>query len=184
MILLAGYVEEITFVDNKLWYVLQSKPKKENQVYKQLCAKSIETYYPILTIKPVNPRASKIRPFFPRYLFIHVDLHQVEISALRWLPGSIGLVEFGDTLANVPDRFISELKKRLYYIQEAGGLVFDGLEKGDSVRITRGPLEGYDAIFDMRLSGTERVQLLLSMAGRSVTVDVEAGFIKKLNSKR
>lgn len=47
------------------------------------------------------------------------------------------------------------------------------------MRITHGPFAGYEAIFDMRLSGSERVQVLLQMLGRLVKVQVNAGAIEK-----
>src|SRR5687767_3521070 len=117
---------------DKAWLVLQSKPKKEYQVYRELCANSIETYFPTISVQPVNPRASKIRPFFPRYLFVHLLVDTAAIKVLRWTPGTIGVVQFGDDFATVPDSFIDELKLRLQHIEASGGLMFDGLKKGDS----------------------------------------------------
>jgi len=79
----------------------------------------------------------------------------------------------------VPDSVVHELKRRVAEIRAAGGLTFDGLKAGDAVRITQGPFAGYEAIFDMRLSGPERVQVLLTMLGRLVKVQVNAGAIEK-----
>ena len=56
------------------WYVLRSKPHKESMLFGQLKAYGIETYFPVLRVKPVNPRSRKERPYFPGYLFVHVDL--------------------------------------------------------------------------------------------------------------
>ena len=113
------------------WYVLLSKPHKENQVHALLCATGIETYYPNVKVKPVNPRCSKIRAYFPGYMFIFADLGSIGLRTLRWLPGAIGLLRFGDIPATVPDGFIKELKKRIDRINRVGGLVFDGLKSGD-----------------------------------------------------
>ena len=63
---------------NQSWYVIHSKPRKENQVYSQLQARAIETFYPTIRVKPVNPRSAKIRPYFPGYLFVRVDLDAVD----------------------------------------------------------------------------------------------------------
>lgn len=161
------------------WYVLHSKPRKEQQVNAYLRAQGFETFYPTLRVQPINPRASKMRPYFPRYLFVRADLDEVGISALQWVPGAIGLVEFDGYVAPVPDSVVHELKRRVAAIEAAGGLTFDGLQPGDPVRITHGPFAGYEAIFDMRLSGSERVQVLLQMLGRLVKVQVNAGAIEK-----
>ncbi|MEW6577701.1 MAG: transcription termination/antitermination NusG family protein [Chloroflexota bacterium] len=161
------------------WYVIHSKPRKENQVNAYLRTQGFETFYPTLRVQPVNPRASRIRPYFPRYLFVHADLDEVGVSALQWVPGAIGLVEFDGYVAPVPDSAVHELTRRVAAIEAAGGLTFDGLQPGDPVRITHGPFAGYEAIFDMRLGGSERVQVLLQMLGRLVKVRVNAGAIEK-----
>lgn len=164
---------------NAAWYVIQSKPNKENQVYTYLVSRDIEVFYPTYEIKPVNPRSARIRPYFPRYMFVHVDLEAVGISALKWFPGAIGLVHFDGYAAPVPDAVIHQIKERIEQVRAAGGPVFDGLKQGDPVRITSGPLAGYEAIFDLRLSGSERVQVLLDMLGRLVRVKVDASAIEK-----
>jgi transcriptional antiterminator RfaH len=50
----------------------------------------------------------------------------------------------------------------MVHIEEAGGLVLDDLQPGDPVRIVSGPFAGYEAVFDMRLPDSERVQVLLA----------------------
>lgn len=161
------------------WYVLHSKPRKENQVNAYLVSAGLETFYPTLRVQPVNPRAAKVRPYFPRYLFVRADLDEVGLSALQWIPGAVGLVQFDGVPPTVPDHIIQRLRQRVEEIEKAGGLTFDGLQHGDPVRITSGLLAGYEAIFDVRLSGSERVQVLLKMLGRLVKVQVNAGAIEK-----
>ena len=170
-------------MSEKAWYVLNSKPHKENQVHSQLRANAIEAYYPTIKVKPVNPRASKIRPFFPGYLFARVDLAAVGISKLQWMPGVRKFIQFGNNPASIPDQFIRELKVRIDTIEDAGGLVFAQLEKGDLVEIVNGPFKGYDAIFDMRLSGDARVRILVEMAGRVVSATVDVGAIEKKKTR-
>jgi transcription elongation factor/antiterminator RfaH len=161
------------------WYVLQSKPHKENHLYAYMESQGFEVFYPTIRVQPVNPRSSKIRPYFPRYMFVHVDLEAVGISALQWVPGAIGLVQFEGYAVPVPPHIIHELKRRVADIEVAGGIQLEGLKQGDPVRITHGPLAGYEAIFDLRLSGSARVQVLLEMLGRLVKVKVNAGAIEK-----
>jgi transcription elongation factor/antiterminator RfaH len=161
------------------WYVIQSKPHKENQLCSYLRSQGLEVYYPTLHVKPANPRSSKIRPLFPRYLFVHTNLEEIGMSALRWLPHAIGIVQFDGYAAPVPDAIMFELKRRVDALQAAGGPTFDGLKPGDRVRITQGALAGYEALFDMRLSGGERVQVLLEMLGRQVRMQLHASAIER-----
>lgn len=144
------------------WYALHVKPHKERIVYKHLCSLNIETYFPKLDVKPQNPRAARERPFFPGYLFVRTNLVEVGSNALRWTPGVHGLVEFGGEPAIVPANLIHELKQRLLRIQASGGQPVPEFKQGDRVRVIRGPLAGYEAIFDLQLNGRQRVQVLLA----------------------
>lgn len=52
------------------WFVLRSKPNKEDFFYDQLLAHRLEVFYPCIRVQVVNPRTRKIKPYFPGYLFI------------------------------------------------------------------------------------------------------------------
>ena len=149
-----------------LWYVMRSKPNKESFLWEQLSLREIESYCPRLRVKPVNPRARTIKPYFPGYLFVHVDLEQVNLSALQWMPGAAGLVSFGGEMASVPDSLVNAVRNRVDEINAAGGELLEGLRKGQTVTIQAGPFEGYEAIFDARLSGGERVRVLLNLLNK------------------
>ena len=75
-------------VGQSFWYALQTKPRKEMQVNSYLSSHRIEVFYPTAAVKPVNPRASKVRAYFPNYLFVKADLEAIGLSALQWVPGA------------------------------------------------------------------------------------------------
>ena len=141
---------------SQAWYVLHSKPHKENQLYAYIESQGFDVFYPTIRVKPVNPRSSTIRPYFPRYMFVHVDLDTMGMSALQWAPGANGLVQFDGYAAPVPNHVIHELKRRVADIEAIGGLQLEGLKQGEPVRIMSGPLTGFEAIFDLRLSSSQR----------------------------
>ncbi|MCB8943114.1 MAG: hypothetical protein H6658_05115 [Ardenticatenaceae bacterium] len=143
------------------WYALRVKPHKERAVTKYLQTREATYYAPLLRVKPVNPRAAKERPYFPGYLFVKADLKVEGQQAFSWIPGTHGLVTFGDEPAIVPANLIHEIQQYLAGLNAQGGIVQDGFQKGDAVRVVSGPFVGYEAIFDMRLSGKERVQVLM-----------------------
>jgi len=162
------------------WYVLRSKPHKEEFLWEQLLARRIETYYPQIRVQPVNPRSRKVRPYFPGYLFVQVDLEQETFSNLQYMPGASGLVTFDGQPPTVPDNLIQAIRYRVDQINAAGGEVLDGLQPGDEVTVLAGPFEGYEAIFDTSLSGNERVRVLLKMLGdREVPLDLPTGQVKR-----
>ena len=161
------------------WYVLHSKPHKEELLAEQLELRRIETFAPHIRVQVVNPRARKVRAYFPGYLFVHVDLEQMGLSALQYVPGSAGLISFGGEPAFVPDGLIHAIWQRVQEIDSAGGELFDVLKPGETVLVHSGPFAGYEAIFDVRLPGTERVRILLKLLrNRTLPVELPAGFVR------
>jgi transcription antitermination factor NusG len=167
------------------WYVLRSKPRKEDVVWQQLQTRGIENYYPRIRVHPVNPRARKIKPYFPGYLFINVDLDDLGISVFKWMPHTLGFVSFDGEPATVPEFVVKDLKKRIQEINDAGGEIYDGLERGDKVRIHDGPFSGYEAVFDARLPGQERVRVLLQLISdlRQIPVELKTSQIRKVTKR-
>ena len=162
------------------WYVLRSKPHKGRALCHFAREQGHEIFYPCIPAKPVNPRASKIRPYFPGYMFVCVDIEAVGHSEFTWMPFSQGLVRVGGEPAAVDQNIVRAIKTRIAEIWDAGGLVFREINPGDRVVIKQGMFEGYEAIFDDRVPGHERVRVLLNMLNdRYVPLEVDAGLIAK-----
>ena len=106
----------------KHWYALHTKPHKERQVDSLLRSRKVDTFLPLLKVNPVNPRAAREKPYFPSYLFVHVDIDVIGLSILRWTPGLLRMVEFGGELGTVPASLISQIRDRLAEIRAAGGM--------------------------------------------------------------
>jgi transcriptional antiterminator RfaH len=96
------------------------------------------------------------------------------------MPFAIGLVSFDGEPAVVPEGLINEVRKRVDEIAAVGGEFYDGLQPGDPVRISSGPFAGYEAIFDMRLPGSERVRVLIQMlTDRNMPLELKAGQVQR-----
>jgi transcription antitermination factor NusG len=135
--------------------------------------------HPRIRVQAVNPRARKVRSYFPGYLFVNMDLGSVSASALHWMPGASGLVSYGGELASVPDSLLTAINRRVDEINAAGGELFDELRSGDAVVIRGGPFEGYEGIFDSRISGIERVRVLLKLVEKRLQpLDLPAGQVQ------
>jgi transcriptional antiterminator RfaH len=147
----------------KQWYVLRSKPRKEQSLYQVVLSEGVECFYPQIWIKPANPRSSTIRSYFPGYMFVHVDLDDRGRNFFRWMPFSLGLVKFDGEPALVPENLVVGLKQRLDALNGRKNHQFEGLKPGVGLKITDGPFEGYEAICDARLSGQDRVRVLLKL---------------------
>jgi transcriptional antiterminator RfaH len=168
------------------WYVLHSKPRKEEFLLAQLQSHGFEAYCPLVRVATVNPRARKMRPYFPGYVFLSADLDHAKASSLHWMPGAIGFVSFGGTPARVPDGLVPAIRQRVEAVNAAGGELFHELESGAPVRVTEGPFAGYQAIFDARLPGSERVRVLIKLLQqkRHLAVELPAGHIRRQPVRR
>ena len=162
------------------WYVLHSKPNKEEFLYDQLMANRLEAFCPHIRVQPVNPRARKIKPYFPGYIFVLLDLENVKTSALGWMPGANGLVSFDGCPADVPESLVQAIRRRVNEINAAGGELLESLGSGETVVIQDGPFAGYQAIFDSRISGADRVRVMLTLLkNRQVPLELSAGQIRQ-----
>jgi transcriptional antiterminator RfaH len=166
------------------WYVLHSQPNKEDLLWNQTLTQDIDVFYPCIPVHPVNPRSKKIKPYFPGYMFIRVDISSTGLSVFQWMPYATGLVSFGGEPATVSESFIYLLKEKVGEIVSSGGEVFQDLKKGDEVSIQSGPFEQYAAIFDHRIGGSARVRVLLKMLNdRVVPIELSVGQIQKAKKK-
>lgn len=162
------------------WYAMRSKPNKEHFLYEQLAAREIETYLPEMKSHAVNPRARKMRPYFPGYLFVRMNLEAEKNNTLQWVPGGLGLVTFGEETPMVPDNLISAIRRHLEEIERSGGELFTDLKPGDRLQIHDGPFQGYEALFDLRIKGTDRVRVLLKLLqGQLIKVEIPSGKVTK-----
>jgi transcriptional antiterminator RfaH len=157
------------------WYVMHSKPRKEALLHERLRIQRIQVYLPSVRVKPVNPRARKEQPFFPGYLFIHVDLEQIPVSELRWIPGATGIVCLGGEPAIVGDSLIQTIQRQIENIRESDAQRVDRFKSGDWVVINDGPFANYKAMFDCRLPGQARVRVLLELLqGQKMRLELSA----------
>jgi transcription antitermination factor NusG len=151
---------------NAKWYVLRSKPSKEMILWRELLARGLEAFFPHLRVRPVDPRNRKIRPYFPGYLFLHTDIEQLGISVIRWMPYSSGLVAFDGAPAWVPENMVQAIRRHVDELNTTRLVEKAGLQPGDPLIVRGGPFDGYEAIFDARIPGRERVRVFLTLLQR------------------
>jgi transcription antitermination factor NusG len=167
------------------WYAFQSKTQKEGLLCEQLHLRQIETFFPCIRVRPVNPRARKTKPYFPGYVFGRVDLEKAGKSILDWIPGAIGIVNFGGEPASVSDHLIHILQQHLERINASTSEIAEKFQQGDIVTIQGGPFAGYEAIFNARLPARDRVEVLLKMLQGSqirVELSIEQITLRKSSS--
>ena len=156
------------------WLLLYTKPYKERQVRDLLEAQDIQVYLPEVTVQ--RKTGTKKKPFFPCYLFARMDPNDGALTDVRWTPGLRYIVRAGHRPVHVPGPVVEHIRQRLGRM----GVVkpADRFEQGDLVRITDGPFDGLEAIFDRRLSGQGRVRVLLQLMDRLVATELDAGALQ------
>ena len=153
------------------WYVAYCQPLKERQVAAALENSYVESFLPLIQ-RQTNGR-KKYMPLFPRYLFLHVDLNSVGMYTIRRTPGLVKLVAFGETPQPVPAASIAALRQQVDTINAQGGLLEHSFQPGNAVRLTKGPLQGLQAVFIGPMHPSECVQVLLNFLGRLNKVEVD-----------
>jgi transcriptional antiterminator RfaH len=161
------------------WYVLCSKPRREAALTRYAQSRGHKVFYPTIPLRPVNPRASKVGPYFPGYVFLRATLSDISESSFRWMPHSQGLVQIGGEPAAVPDPMVRDLRRHIERIWEEGEIPGPQLSRGEPVTVLEGAFAGYEGIFDCSLPGGDRVRVLLKMVSeRYVPVQLDVSLIQ------
>ena len=169
-------------MQSKKWLLLHTKPNKEDFLSSEISARSLDCYYPALRVKPANPRARKIKPFFPGYLFVYTDPSSLLAAELRWLPGSTGWVHFGGELAEVPESIIDGIRRHVEQLNQSPQSMAPTFRPGQAVRIMDGPFSGWEGIFHSQLTGCDRVKVLLRIIhAQQRLVELPVGLLRSKN---
>ena len=157
----------------KCWYLIHTKPQRENLAMENLERQGYEAYLPLALIRRRRRgRAySEPGPMFPRYLFIHLGAGVDDWGPIRSTLGVSNLVRFGQVPARVPDDLIHALKNK----EDADGiqvLPSNILKKGEKIRIAEGPFEGYEGLFEAQ-TGRDRVVILLKILEKQAQLEIQ-----------
>ncbi len=155
------------------WYVLNTKPKKEQQVEKLFQEGGFEIYNPKIMLD------GRIHPFFPGYEFVRFS-HPEQYRLVKYTRGVKKVVGNQAGPIPIPNDVIDGLKAR-----EVGGLI--ELQKygeepnlGDEIQIMEGPLKGLKGIFKRELTHNERVLILLNYVSYQGQLIIEKTKLKKV----
>lgn len=145
------------------WYVLRSKPRKEQVLVENLQGLGLKVFYPCASVEIETPGIVKWAPYFPGYLFVQINLEQVAVSTFQWMPHTIGLVCFGEKPGYVPDNLILALMRRMTNGNYSciGNAGFDDPKSGEDKQDHFDTV--CDAIMNKEMVGSKRALALLSV---------------------
>lgn len=144
----------------KYWYAVRTKPRCEAFAEVNLQRLGVEVFLPMLmeSKKMSVVHRKSTTPLFPGYLFVRCAM-PAQHRAVSYATGVKNVVSFGTGPSVVDDSIIDSIKR-----QAVNGVIEipdDTLVPGKTVRIHEGPLCGLDVVFEKKLSGSNRVVLLL-----------------------
>lgn len=156
----------------KQWYVVNTKPHCEVLAQESLQRLGVEVFLPkILEQRMIRRKLhATTTPLFPSYLFVRCEM-PLQQRAVSYAVGVRKLVSFGSGPAKVDESMIAAIKSRGH--NGVVTLVQESFTPGQVVRINDGLLYGLDAIFQKRMSGSERAVVLLKAISYQATVIVD-----------
>jgi transcription elongation factor/antiterminator RfaH len=162
--------------EQREWYVVRTKPRREAYAQVQLARRGVETFLPrILESNGVRP-APVVAPLFPSYLFAHISL-AAQFNNVIWSPGVRTLVGFGESPTPVDDSVVDFIQTRCG--PEGVVRAAPAFQEGEWVRVRRGPLEGLVGVVQGLASGQSRVQVLMEVLRRHTRVSVPVELLER-----
>jgi len=150
------------------WYLIRTKPSSETIAETNLKRQGYDVYLPriLQTVRRGGRWRDRIGALFPGYLFLRLNEGLQPLGPVRSTVGVAGPVRFGPEHAIVPEGVLTDLWRRadpvsgLHRLSPRAGLI-----RGTAVRITTGPFEGLEGVFE-REEGADRVVVLLKLLGQ------------------
>jgi transcriptional antiterminator RfaH len=162
-----------------LWYVIQTKPKKEQEAESYLSTRGVEMFHPLMESFALRNGGMKkeLKPLFPGYLFAKFDLER-NYPLVRWGRGVKKVLGFGGYPTPISEEVVSIIKERT----DTQGIVRmkHHFEPNDVVRITKGPMKDLLGVFERWLSESERVRILLNLIGYQPSIELHYSMIEKV----
>jgi len=152
------------------WFLIYSKPRNEDIVSQKLCDAGFEVLNPKLKERKYVRRKLQdvVSPLFPCYIFVKFDFPG-DFRTIKYTRGVRSIVGSGNVPSTVPNEIVDSITNNM-----EDGLIKRNqpeLKKGEKVIIKEGPFEGFEAVFEKNLKGTERVTVLLNAINARVIVD-------------
>ena len=159
------------------WYALHVKPRFEKLVTTQLDQKGYDTLLPIYASR--RKWSDRIKtlslPLFPGYIFCRFNINaRLPIVAT---PGVMRILGIGRIPTPVNESEIVSIQ----HVMESGAQAqpHPYVTAGQMVEIESGPLQGLTGII-VRLKGSERLVVSVSLLMRSVAVEIDQNSVRPL----
>jgi transcription antitermination factor NusG len=155
--------------EGERWYAVHTLPFAEGRAQAQLANQNFYTFLPKRqkTVRHARKLRTVTAPFFPRYLFVVLNLNRDRWRSVNGTFGVSSLIMAGDLPCPAPEGIVESM---LATADAEGALqLHSDLKVGAPIRLAAGPFAEQLGILD-RLDDSGRIRVLLNMFGRQVAV--------------
>jgi transcriptional antiterminator RfaH len=173
-------VEMENAVEMPRWYAINTKPREEDRVDRNLTAWGVETFAPRVKQKRFNQFTGKAtgvsQPLFPRYIFARFDVNKL-LHKVYYTRGVRSVVSFNGSPVQIEDKIIELIQSQ---VDKDGFVQLGGeFKHGDEVMIRGGSLKGLNGIFERDMKDSGRVMILLRAINYQASIVVEKALVQK-----
>lgn len=161
------------------WWLVMTKSLEENRAKIQLSNQGFNTYLPLLKEERIcKGRQSFIKaPLFPRYLFIQANKNaKKSFNKIKSTLGVSYPLMIGEKPVAASYKLIKIIKKMENLHSNKAKFHFN---KGDLVKVVKGPFKGIEAIFQENM-GDKRGIILLDLIQKATKFTIERSNIRKV----
>jgi transcription elongation factor/antiterminator RfaH len=156
---------------NARWYAVNTLPHREFRAKRQLENQGFRVFLPerLKTVRHARKLTNVQAPFFPRYIFVELDLTFHRWRSVNGTFGVSSLVMQGERPLPVPQGVVETM---LASVADNNVLRFEhSLRPGAEVRLIAGPFAEQLGILE-RLNDSGRIHVLLNIMGGTIRVHV------------
>lgn len=164
----SGFNPLIAPNDSK-WYAVYTRSRCEKKIYQDLKKSKLQAFLPLIKEKRVWSDRLKtvLVPLLPSYVF--VKLLEQNIHQIYYYPGVVRLVSFEGKPCEIKEEEIGLLEKIIAHDFSVQTTPSCGI--GDSVRIVRGPLKGWEGKVETT-KGQSRIVFQIASIWQCISVEV------------
>ncbi len=163
------------------WFAIRTRYKSEKLAYKQLVSRQIDAYLPIRhLIRRYGRKKREVDlPLINNFVFVKI----VKKDYLTVLQTEYvnGFLKLGHNLLSIPEEQIELIRRLLGENIDLEVVENKGLEKGDWVEVTSGPLLGMRGKL-VQVKGKEKVLVELINSGYSLEISIDNQLIKRVDA--
>jgi len=164
--------------DELRWYAVYTAPRAEKKVSERFIQAAIEHYLPVQIVKRRwSDRVKEVLvPVVNGYIFVRIPA--TDFRKVTTIYGAIAFVREGGQPVSIPDKQLEGLRFMVEYADEPVLCSQESFDRGESIRIIKGPLEGMMGEL-VEVKGKHKVLVRLERFGCAVTT-VPLSFVQRV----